>query len=38
MKSFKDLKKHKPHDPFLAGNSLTYMTVGYYPKEDVHTL
>ena len=35
MKTFRDVKEHKPHDPFIVGNSLTYMTVGYYPKEEL---
>ncbi len=32
MKTREDLKNLTPHDAILAGNNLSYMVVGYYPK------
>jgi len=33
MKTLKDLKERTPHDPMLTGNNLSYIAVGYYPRE-----
>ena len=35
MKTFKDLKERTPHDPILTGNNVSYMAVGYYPREEL---
>ena len=35
MKTFKDLKERTPHDPILAGNNVSYIAVGYYPREEL---
>ncbi len=24
-----------PHDPFISGNNMSYMVIGYYPKEEL---
>jgi hypothetical protein len=38
MKSFKDLKERTPHDPILTGNNLSYMALGYYPREELEKI
>ena len=35
MKTFKDLKERTPQDPILTGNNVSYMAVGYYPREEL---
>jgi hypothetical protein len=35
MQKYEDLKNRTPHDAILAGNNLSYMVVGYYPKEEL---
>ena len=38
MKTFKDLKERTPHDPILAGNNVSYISVGYYPREELEKI
>jgi len=38
MKDFKALKEHKPHDPILTGNNLSYMAAGYFPGEELEKI
>jgi hypothetical protein len=35
MKSFKELRKATPHDPFMSGDNLSYFVGGYFPKADL---
>ena len=32
------LKNRTPHDPILTGNNSSYMTVGYYPREELEKI
>jgi len=38
MKDFKALKEHKPHDPILTGDNLSYMAAGYFPGEELEKI
>lgn len=38
MKTFKDLKERTPHDPILAGNNASYISLGYYPRTDLEKI
>jgi hypothetical protein len=38
MQSRKQLKERTPHDPILTGNNVSYMTVGYYPSEELEKI
>jgi hypothetical protein len=38
MKSYKDLKERKPHDPILTGNNLSYLVLAYYPKNELKNI
>jgi hypothetical protein len=33
MQSYKALKERTPHDPILTGNNVSYMALGYYPRD-----
>ena len=33
MLSYQEIKKLKLHDPLIAGNNLSYVTMGYFPKD-----
>jgi hypothetical protein len=33
MKSREYLKNHKPHDTILTGHNVSYLAIGYYPKQ-----
>jgi hypothetical protein len=33
MKTYEDLKNRTPHDDILAGNNVSNMVLGYYPRE-----
>jgi len=33
MQNLQALKDRTPHDPILTGNNLSYMALGYFPKE-----
>jgi hypothetical protein len=35
MQTYKQLKERTPHDPMLTGNNLSYIAVGYYPREEL---
>lgn len=35
MESYKELKKRNPLDPFLTGNNVSYIAIGYYPTEEL---
>jgi len=38
MQDYKALKNRTPHDPILKGNNLSYMTLGYFPREELEKL
>jgi hypothetical protein len=38
MQTYKQLKERTPHDPMLTGNNVSYMTVGYYPREELEKI
>ena len=38
MKDFKAFKEHKPHDPILTGNNVSYMATGYFPREELEKI
>jgi hypothetical protein len=38
MQTYQQLKERVPHDPMLTGNNVSYMTVGYYPREELEKI
>jgi hypothetical protein len=38
MQTYQQLKERTPHDPVLEGNNLSYMALGYYPREELEKL
>ena len=38
MNKIKQLKTRKKHDPILEGNNKSYLTVGYFPKDELKKL
>ncbi|MBT4160537.1 MAG: hypothetical protein HOC70_05970 [Gammaproteobacteria bacterium] len=38
MKNFLKPKKHNPHNPFIKGNEVSYMMVGYFPKDELRKI
>jgi hypothetical protein len=35
MITYKEYKTFTPHDPFVAGNNLSYFVGGYYPLDSI---
>ena len=38
MNKIKQLKTRKKHDPILEGKNKSYLTVGYFPKDELKKL